>query len=293
MPPNGITIQQWGFDVHKPDTVLGPRILPDFDFVWIIDGEIEWEWDQHRHIAPAGSLLLARRGMGDTIRWNRQIPTRNFFLHFHLPPQDHLPAERTWPLICRLPDGDIARPMLRHLAWVLEHKPRGWEALAALSVQHLVTAFVLGALGTTEGQQARLDPVIERFISHVTDHWDRLGKATLGLDELARAVEISRETLCRVFRREIGCPPIEALRLIRLERAATILRGRTRPIAEVATLAGFPDQFHFSRRFTSAFACSPSDYRRRFEQGTPPALDLPPGVQSLARRFLEELGNPE
>ena len=285
-----ITVQGWGFDVHKPGTVLGPRTLPDYDFIWVIDGEIEWEWENQQHLAPAGSLLLARSGMRDTVRWNRQVATRNFFLHFEMPVQDHLPPERQWPLIRVLPDEDIARPLLRHLAAVLERKGPQWERVAAQSLHLLVSAFVLDALATTDGLHARLPAVIERVIHHVAAQWPRLGSGALSLDELATAAGVSRESLCRTFRKEIGCPPIEALRQVRLDRAATLLRRSAVPIAEIATQAGFADQFHFSRRFTEHYGLPPSEFRR--EPPTTKAV-LPPGVQALARRLWEELGNPD
>jgi AraC family transcriptional regulator len=285
-----IIIQGWGFDVHKPGTILGPRTLPDYDFIWVIDGEIEWEWENQQHLAPAGSLLLARSGMRDTVRWNRQVSTRNFFLHFEMPVQEHLPPERHWPLIRVLPDDDIARPLLRHLAAVLERRGPHWEIIAAHSLRLLVSAFVLDALATTDGQHARLSPVVERVIRHVTTQWPRLGSGTLSLDELATAAEVSRESLCRIFRKEIGCPPIEALRQVRLDRAATLLRRSTVSIAEIAIQAGFSDQFHFSRRFTEHYGQPPSEFRRHPE---PASATLTPGVQALARRLWEELGNPD
>ena len=288
-----ITVKRWGFDVHKPGTVLGPRVLPNYDFIWVIDGEVLWEVDRHQHCAPAGSLILVRSGMRDTVNWNASVATRNFFVHFDLHHVDHLPPERTWPLVRVLPDRDIARPLLMHLAWVLDHRPLSWDVLASQDLMQLLTVFVFDAFSTTDGQHSRLTPVLERLVTHIAGQWGRIGSGSFGLDGLATAAGVSRESLCRIFKREIGCPPLEALRQIRLDRAATLLRRQGRSVAEVARLSGFPDQFHFSRRFNDAYGCPPSEYRKRILEGGATATILAPGIQALARRLWEELGNPD
>src|SRR4051812_35587585 len=110
MAEPGVTFAGWGFDVHDPGTAYGPRVLPDFDFIWIIDGEVEWECDGVSRQTPAGSLLLARPGMRDLLRWDRRVPSRNFFLHFSLTGNHRLGDERAWPMVRPLPEEDVARP---------------------------------------------------------------------------------------------------------------------------------------------------------------------------------------
>jgi AraC family transcriptional regulator len=82
------------------------------------------------------------------------------------------------------------------------------------------------------------------------------------IDELARLSGVHPVAFARTFRRRYGRSPGEFLRECRLERAAALLRDRKRALLDVAALAGFSDQSHFSRAFRQRFGCTPSDYRR-------------------------------
>lgn len=81
------------------------------------------------------------------------------------------------------------------------------------------------------------------------------------IDELARLSGVHPVAFARTFRRRYGRSPGEYLRECRLERAASLLRDRKRPLLDIAALAGFSDQSHFSRAFRQHFGCTPSDYR--------------------------------
>ncbi len=82
------------------------------------------------------------------------------------------------------------------------------------------------------------------------------------IDELARLAGVHPVAFARTFRRRYGRSPGEYLRECRLERAAALLHDRRRPLLDIAALAGFSDQSHFSRAFRQQFGCTPSDYRR-------------------------------
>lgn len=293
MPDSGImpdvTFGHWGFDAHAAGTAYGPRLHADFDLILILDGEVVWECDGVRHPAPAGTLILARPGMRDTLHWDRQRISRNFYLHF-TPQRDlGLGAPQRWPTTRLLPEGDILRPLLHHLAWLLESQPSHWQVLADSALLHVLRCYVGGQVATVGSSQARLSPIVEAVIAFTARRWDDRPLRACGLDELARAAQVSREHLCRIFQREIGCSPVEALRFVRLERAATLLARFGVPIAEVAQLAGFADQFHFSRRFRSAYGCSPTAFRERIRRGQPWPIVGPAGVRALSRRLWEEL----
>ena len=61
---------------------LGPRTLPDFEFLWMERGECLWEFDGHTEICPPGSVLLCPPGMRDTWTWDPDRITRHGFVHF-------------------------------------------------------------------------------------------------------------------------------------------------------------------------------------------------------------------
>ncbi len=78
--------------------------------------------------------------------------------------------------------------------------------------------------------------------------------------ELEAITGLTRYDLCRQFRILFGTSPHRYLLMRRLEFARDRIHGE-RPLAEVASDAGFADQPHFTRAFKSAFGLTPARYR--------------------------------
>ncbi|MBK1786735.1 helix-turn-helix domain-containing protein [Prauserella cavernicola] len=93
--------------------------------------------------------------------------------------------------------------------------------------------------------------------------WDRLIDAggTLRVDALAREVGWSRRHFGERFRREVGLTPKQAGRVLRFERAGTVLRTRARvSLAELAAECGYHDQAHLTNEWRALAGCSPGTW---------------------------------
>jgi transcriptional regulator GlxA family with amidase domain len=53
---------------------------------------------------------------------------------------------------------------------------------------------------------------------------------------------------------------------VRVQHARGLLTTTDKPLAEIATLTGFTDQSHFTRRFRETTGLTPDAYRRRFRR---------------------------
>lgn len=79
--------------------------------------------------------------------------------------------------------------------------------------------------------------------------------------ELEAVSGLTRYDLARQFRIVLGTSPYRYLLMRRLEFARARIH-QDRPLAEVASDAGFADQAHFTRAFASAYGLPPGRYRR-------------------------------
>lgn len=83
----------------------------------------------------------------------------------------------------------------------------------------------------------------------------------LNSDQIAKHVNLSKRTLERYFRNELGTSLQKYARQLRLRYAAWMLINTDRSITQVADETGFSDASHFSRIFRAEFDIRPSKIR--------------------------------
>lgn len=81
----------------------------------------------------------------------------------------------------------------------------------------------------------------------------------ISIDDIAKAVGVSRSHLYRVFMSNVGQSPIDYLTSYRISEACFLLKNSQLSIAEIAVSVGFFDQFYFSRVFKKARAFRPAN----------------------------------
>ena len=88
----------------------------------------------------------------------------------------------------------------------------------------------------------------------------------ISIDDIAKAVGVSRSHLYRVFMSNVGQSPIDYLTNYRISEACYLLKNSQLSIAEIAVSVGFFDQFYFSRVFKKNKGVPPSKYLASIEK---------------------------
>lgn len=88
----------------------------------------------------------------------------------------------------------------------------------------------------------------------------------ISVDDIAKAVGVSRSHLYRVFMANVGQSPIDYLTGFRISEACSLLKNAHLSIAEIAVSVGFFDQFYFSRVFKKVKGVPPSKYLAALEK---------------------------
>lgn len=257
-----------GIANYPAGTGFGPRLLQDHELVWILSGNTTWETDNQMISAPAGTILLGRPGMRDRFAWDPQLPTRHGFVHFSiLSGANRLPPPNRWPLALQLPEDDVLRPLLRHLGWLLGRTDTAASTQAQEVLGLILAVFVSGLVEAGGVADPGLHPAVATALELARTSAESGDPTPPTLSDLARAGGISKVHLTRLFQHQYGLPPVEVVRLTRLDRAAALLAGTRLPVQEVAQLTGFNDPFNFSRTFHRRYGCPPRDYRRKAVAG--------------------------
>ncbi len=164
-------------------------------------------------------------------------------------------------LIC-----DFATPPLSSVGMNTEHA--GYEAARALvdmiDGKEPGDDLVWDALDVTERQSTTVlaveDKVIARAIQFIRSHVSE----TLHVDDVVRAMPVSRRALYTRFKRAIGRSIYEEIRLARMDYAARMLTETDMPIAAIADMLGYGDAKNLARAFRQAKGLPPLKYRMQY-----------------------------
>jgi AraC family transcriptional regulator len=146
------------------------------------------------------------------------------------------------------------------LAWRLAAELRASDAAAPLAAE----GYALEILAAT-AREATVDRVGGRppaWLASAEEFLRAHIAQPVGLSTVAEAVGVNPAHLARVFRARYGTSLGEFGRRLRIDWAAAEIARADRPIAQIASEAGFADQSHFTRLFRRHVGVTPARFRK-------------------------------
>jgi AraC-like DNA-binding protein len=162
-----------------------------------------------------------------------------------------LHADAAWPLL-GVPAGELAE---RHVDLV----DLWGAAVPQMRERILEAASPEAALELFENELSRRLPTVRGVHPLVAHALARL-RSGVPVADVVRETGYSHRTVSSVFREAVGLTPKVWSRVQRFQRALAAISAR-RPLASVASLAGYADQAHLTREFGEIAGLTPSAYR--------------------------------
>ncbi len=222
---------------------------------------------------PAGATYLY--DLKHDPRYVIDKPFHSLFFYLPRSALDGLTAQSRTPrvgqLACELGVGhDDA--VIRHIGASLQQGLRRADETNQLFIDHMMialTAHVAQAYGglrpDTKPNRGGLAPwQVKRACEKLES--DLGGK--ISLEQIAADFDLSVSHFSRAFRVSTGLPPHQWLLRQRVNTAMQLMSVRDLPLSEIAISAGFANQSHFTRVFSSVVGVSPAAWRREM-QGAP------------------------
>lgn len=103
----------------------------------------------------------------------------------------------------------------------------------------------------------------EKFFNLLTKTIEEnLDDSNLGVNELAEKMNTNAKNLYRRVKAVTGYAPVEFIRMVRLQKAALLLREPHLTVNEVMYMVGFSTPSYFSKCFAEVYGKTPSAYRQ-------------------------------
>ncbi|MFB9268100.1 helix-turn-helix domain-containing protein [Bradyrhizobium erythrophlei] len=196
-------------------------------------------------------------------------PSHSLFFYLSRSVLDDIAAQSGAPRIGNLgcePGTGHDDAIIRHIgASLMEGLCRPDEA-NQLFIDHTMLAFAAhvaqaygGMRHTTELMRRGLAPwQVKRACERLES--DLGGKFPLA--QIATELDLSTSHFSRAFRASTGMPPHQWLLHQRVKAAKQMMAARDLPLADIALSAGFANQSHFTRVFSTLVGVSPGAWRR-------------------------------
>lgn len=145
-------------------------------------------------------------------------------------------------------------------------KPFSMEMLR-LRIQHLLELQrrrfeTFNAGEEVKAEEVTTNPLDQEFLEKAVQCAEQhLDDTSYDVEQLSADLCMSRATFYRKITAITGQKPTEFVRIIRLKRAAQLLRERRHTIAEIVDLVGFSSPSYFNRRFKELYGVQPSQYK--------------------------------
>lgn len=145
---------------------------------------------------------------------------------------------------------------LRRLLPIIEYakNPSTESQLRAnIELQHLLVNMYLERQASNP-QYPLFDRLLNEVKSHLSYRWT--------VEEMAECCNLSVDQFRRVFQRFTGKTPKQYVDHLKLRRAEELLLTTDMKIPDIAHTLGYPDVFHFSRRFKEHIGVPPGARRK-------------------------------
>lgn len=270
----------WGFAVERREAVMfhfvaegrafvrsagaAPLELQSGELVIFPSGSAhDVTYSPRGRAAPLAEFMALRNGVVDPAAKASTLICGEFKLDQHLA----IPAIRALPPIVHVraadePGHSALTDTLRLLRAEVETPNFGNQIvvrnlLSALFVYFMREWARTTALDAHDWFSAVRTPHIARALACMHDSPEHAWT----LEELAKAVGLSRAAFARQFNTLVGEPPLEYLTRWRMGVAAQLLESSDLRLSEIAARVGYQSEFSFSRAFKRVRGIAPARYR--------------------------------
>ena len=262
------TVELAGYGVCHPGWTLARRTLTDYEFLLVMEGEMEFEVEQARLRLGGREYIVLLPGQPHAINW--VAPGTSYgYLHFSLGPWR---GERGEGEIClalhgRLEHGYGRAERLLEEAIAAAENP---DRYSKLLLQGLLLQ-LLALLGENTARQAgggeaeaagSYPSMVRDAIFYIENQYPQ----AQSVQQLAQVFQVTPQHFIHTFRTCVGCTPLQYINHWKIQRAKTMIRLGTMSFEEITYALHWETPHYFSKMFKKATGMTPGDYKKYITQ---------------------------
>ncbi|MGN7759872.1 helix-turn-helix domain-containing protein [Paenibacillus sp. 22594] len=237
---------------------------PDYSkFYFICEGEGWLKIGEQEYYPQPGELYLMPEGVKQSYSCISSQPFHKYWCHFSVRAGD-MSLFKILELshVCSTVDLDIVKEMFSSIVFHAKSSEIYAQLLAKSKLMELF-AYYLSKLDLNEITLKNLTSVEK--LTKILNHIEANIEQNITVHELAEIAHMHPNYFIRLFKKQLGVPPIQYITRKKIEKAKELLTATTSTISEIAEQLGFSDLFYFSKQFKKNAGLTPTDFRKQMQ----------------------------
>ncbi len=234
--------------------------IPSYSkFYYILDGEGYLKIGKQEFFPKPGQLFLMPEGAVQSFSTISANTFLKYWCHFKVRTGNiNLFSVINTPCYIDVKDAAFVEQIFSRLLSLKENKGLLTKFRMNMELSSLLSYFLENIPESqisvnTSAYFAPLSKIVEYIETHLSEN--------ITIRDLAKEIHLHPNSFTRLFKAHIGVTPIEYLLNKRIEKAKHLLSTTDISVQETASVAGFKDQFYFSKQFKKNVGYSPSEYK--------------------------------
>ncbi|OME29931.1 AraC family transcriptional regulator [Paenibacillus odorifer] len=234
---------------------------PDYSkFYFICDGEGWLKIGDREYYPKPGQLFLMPEGVKQSYSCINDQPFEKYWCHFSAKVGDiNLFKMLELSHVCREVDPHVIQKIFSSLTSHMKSDAVYAHLLAKSKLMELFSYFIMN-IDVDDITFKNLSSIekLTKVLTYIDAHIER----NITIHELAEIAYMHPNYFIRLFKQQIGVPPIQYITRKKITKAKELLRGTQSSVGEIAHDLGFSELYYFSKQFKKNVGLSPSEFRQ-------------------------------
>ncbi len=237
--------------ICSPSYEVNREYVACFEILNVMSGSLELTLDGKDYTAGEGDVVFADLRDPHYYKAAGKVQLQQYLIEGNpLPAYFHLLNERCGPVFRK--DSRIVYQLTCLQNETMRRMPNDF------SIAHIIMGFLTSLTCSLE---QKVEEPIQQARYYIAEHF----KEEISLDDIARAVSLSKYYFSRRFEKEVGVTPWKYLIETRIRNSMQLLSHTRMTVDEIAVNCGFSDATHFIRTFKKVTGYTPGSFRKHDE----------------------------
>ncbi|WP_025716892.1 AraC family transcriptional regulator [Paenibacillus sp. 1-18] len=253
-----------GMDISKTSCHVGPKAVPYFYFIFVLEGQAEFIYKQKKYRVQKSDLFCFFPHLAHEYYTDQEHPLQKVWIAFEGPKSlallERIGIKPSAPFMANAVSKEILE-LISHLFSIVNDSSRQGSDLARLITLHQI----FEELSRDKSDVLRSLVCSDYWLQQGKDYIDMHYCDRITIEQIAEHVGVDRAHFSRKFHSTFLISPAKYLQNLKIDQAKRLLEKTTYNLSIIAQSIGYTDMSTFSKAFKKTAGIPPREYRFRHQ----------------------------